>query len=760
MSFWWRWVQPQLSRKSRFWWSIAPLLLALLGAWTVTDALSIPRLSPQQSSAKIFGNADGVVTSDKDVYAGTTFVPPPLGTGISRSEWRLNTSVPWRTAGGTQSITYYEQPLPGLATAGNLTLLEGRWPARPGEIAATKGALSQGLQASVAQGLEVRIVGTVSETFDTDAIAVYAAPGTWSSWNIDLPSARQAGLKASPSLYFEGPGTPGSPSALQSQGLSATMRSAHLRDREALSAKEILETTAPLGLVGLLGASISGVLLGRWIRRIIATLIDCGVDRTRLRGAAAVSTTVHVGVMIVLTSGLCLAAGVVIRALMVTHLDHPLQTWLPAPGPFVVLGGLSLLLTAATLALTLRAPRAVRRHQLSTSHRRGLATAAGVCVGCAVLVALLQPPGFRAILAVVALLAAGAAMVTPVAVWKLSGLPGPPGSLLAARRSIASGLGNLAPQLILGTALLTVLGSTLTLAGGTVAHLNNISSSGIPRGMVILQTDVRLDGALDDQQVATLQRELGGHAAHPIQMGAVILGGELRPTWWLPGERAVSALWGPPDAAAMEMLRDSGTAPTSSEPRPGHILVPAGLTSCRWISVREPPADAQVFSAVVLRGLSLAQEQLAHDWPELHGLSPAAIQTTHLGEPVPMPLHTQLACGLFGLVVALIGFASLKGEAERQRRVLEGMAALGMGHRWTRSVLVKLAIVMYATAGTVSLAAVILAAILVRANLNGALSLSGAPWLGTCLLVISATAGGTLAAWLLGGFRPRAATAS
>lgn len=748
--------------------ALLPLLVATLLTTLSMSALRTGELDDAQRIEAEFGQADGRKPIEKAISPGTPTPPAPdIRTG--RSIAALVYSPSFRDADQPTSTIVQEEPWPSFSSEGRYTLLEGRWPEQPGEVAVTP-ALGWNIGqevTSVPEGLTVTVVGTAEAIYATDQDIVLAAPGTWAGWDITTERAEVANLRAELTFVWLSTDPEATAAALDkaypadSPGYTATTREEALAATSGLSAQETLQRDLPALLVCILGALASGLLIIRFLRRNLDGLSRAGVSRTTLRlTALALSVSSTAATVIAAYAGALLLAGAM-RPLLATRLTHPPRPWEWISEQVATLLVISFLLTAlvGSLALPRTAPAQQRAGRTARSASRVAPALTAVALTAAVVLSA-APTGnlwqFVGIIALSALGAFGLAVVLIRLVARRA--PREVGATLAGRRLLQRRSAELGLMAGLLAAVVTVLATTLAVAAGTTAQLNKISGTGFPPGMAAFNSWTLPQEAAETWK-ETFESDLAIDPATGVNLIEHVTPSEqaAHRTWHLASVDDTEKLFGPLTAPQRHALETSQltTAAEGSPAEPDQLTLPWDLRGITAITLEEapPPEHDSAWpqqTMTVYTGLTPDQDALAAGWAEANGITPVVITATSRGGEVPTPLLPQLAAVLFGGIVMLLIALTLRGEVRAYGDLMTIFRSLGLGRPWITRVGTELGLWMGIGALAAGVTCSLLAILLCARALGGALLLSGVPWLAIMLLalsgVVGAAAGGAQAA--------------
>lgn len=315
---------------------VACVAFLVVGLVLVTEAL---QTSGKQLAAQELGASDYTLRPDG--------AEVPLGTDGSDVNGNLISAM--QKAGATQaevgyaifgvtpdghpeiSLNIFERKWKLNPFPERFTLLEGRIPRAPGELAVSPTiaeSIPHGSSATFFDGeLRSRVVGVVLDNFARSSSFVLASPGSWDSMG-DMPpgEASRFGVSAARELFWNGEATP---TAIVQEVVPLLIsdidhRASAIEAWPSIAASK-LETEAHspplftelllLLMFGPLAASLfSGWFSVRFLNRVRATMLTVGVHRTKLPGLTAVLISTVVSAC--LGSLLGVAAGTGLRPLI------------------------------------------------------------------------------------------------------------------------------------------------------------------------------------------------------------------------------------------------------------------------------------------------------------------------------------------------------------------------------------------------------------------------------------------------------------
>lgn len=740
---------------------LLPVLISATLGWTVFGLLQSMTLSPEQSVEAAYGQADGQTSIAEEIPPGAPFPPFTVPEAIHQVTPALLANVTWRLdSEEVVDTAYSELALPSFATVGRLELLDGRWPAAPGEV-----AISRGFPATIGMRLQpqvgswpLHVVGVVQERYQRDAPTVHGSPGSWAQWRMTPQEASLGGFSANPSLFWQAADPPRASHAIQmanplgsgEQGSdSETLR----LTRSQPSARAWLERGFLAFVLPIAGALVSGALLGRWLSRIGGPLRDIG-----LPGAGIVRTqilTLMAGLTATLVASVPTTYLLVwaVRPLVARTLTQPPHPWSwmlgqigPSAGAAVLAGCLATFTTAR-----LRSGKLRRRRSLGKASQRALGVVGWSAGVLGAFTAWTSEPSFRAIGIIAVLVAVCAGCAAPVVLLAVARLRFAPGRRLAGIRAMRAGLGSYGP-FAGGVVLLTaVCASGLAIVGGGIASGNAKSSTGFPPGMAVvnLESDV---GTFPQELVSKFERDLGLPPGQVLWQSVDTSGPRPLVTWTFASISDVAAVLGPLGPGQRETLSMGESLQAFPEKRNPSVALENSIEvgrDLRWVAfVRiesARPAD-RISTSVVYSGLTPMQDRQAYEWANQNGVQPAFINTTSQGKPVPIPITTQLAAIGFSGVITALAAVLLRNEVSLLRPHLAGFVALGLGVYWVKGIVLTIGLILGAVASLLSLAAIVATMLVVKTVVMGDLLIVGAPWIGVSLVLLGPIAGGLLGA--------------
>lgn len=743
-------VMAVVSRTRAFWVRLLPLVVGTAVATGILGLLAASQVTPAQQIESRIGGADGAATAgralpaggiapDITVHAGTTTLTTELTSFVELAQPKL------------ASVLYLETVWGRKPTAGRMELLSGRWPVEPGEVAVTPsiGSGEGSSLRSVVGPNTLTVVGIANLTYSSHREAVLAAPGTWAAWPVTRAAAERADLTANRQLLFEAPDPAGTcerllaDKSLAGDGLSCETRQSAMQEAANESpVRFLLEQGLPALGVQLLGAVLCAGLLTRLLRRTMKPLADVGLSSRALRITGLVQAAI--GGAIATIAGVLAGVGLalLLRPLLASKINHPLSP-VVTPGS-ALLGSILALVVTVTMV---RPQSSRRQHKTNVLSDRALRASASV--GCLLIalavVASIQLPQTLSTVAVVAVSSSvGFGLLAPQMLLSTSTVGFPPGQRLAAVRALGSNSRTYAVHVTLMATLVGVLCSTLAMVSGLIANLNQISGTGIPPGMVLLNTDEDGRTRLGDDTVQEFERSL--ELSNPIRVWQGVdeaQNGDQTP-WWafesvqdaqlvFPGlsQAQLQAL----AAGRLSLRPDAPTGPLDRS----HDL--------RWLlelrTATEKPSDAYAESLLYL-GLTPDQDKSAAGWAQEHSLASGYVKATDVARDLPIPQLTAAAALAFAICVGLMSSVATRGELSELRGLLAAFNALGLGRRWCFGTITILSLMLSILGVLLGWCSALLTTLLVWFLLDGSLLLGGLPWLVFGAIGLGAAVGGAL----------------
>lgn len=524
---------------------VALTTLGVVGASSITDSL---QLSPQQRADAALGSADARIQ-----LPGTA----PLGADGRDLDQKLREAVTeggglepsvdyvasgLQLDGGDETSIVLEEIQEPASAAARLTLESGEWGDRVGEAVVSTELAGQwpvGTTATFFNGaLEVQIVGTFEDRFNTDYRTFVVPAGTWSSLrNLDPDTAARLAVAAGRVVRWSGTPDPApmltavnsvigadpvaGPAVAVSGGLGVETRDGLEAWRPSTNIPLLVATIAGPAIAGLLGGLLAGGFTTR-IRRVMWTI---GVSYRQTRAAAIASVLAATSLAAVVGTGAGIAIGYFARpalAGIATQELGPITSTLPALGsiPLAVLGGLA--------GILLLRPKAERPRDATEQVRRwdrmlwrfslvAVLVSLGIFIGTGT--SDLAKMSLAALAIALAILVAFVPAVT-----KALGMISPHSfaTRLALRK--LSSEGRSATITVSAVAGLQVLGCALAiLVTSSVTQINNMTESSVPPGQIIFEGRLESQQATDDAR-AELEERLDLN--RPIEMFTAGVGSE------------------------------------------------------------------------------------------------------------------------------------------------------------------------------------------------------------------------------------------
>lgn len=329
----------------RTWLTVGATAALLVVTWTIMTAWS---LSAAQVAQRDLGQYELRLTS-------TAMIRPGPNVALSRVETLTRSpdvsaasvlvSFDVKPVGREAEFTEYRESDWHQRPFTGITLTDGRWPARPGEV-----ALAGPISTRVGSELEVlagrssfHVVGRVDDSYSAYPLLL-GGPGTWTSLPASIAYARE-GLGANLSILTNRRDEPRARTALTRNGFSSL---APIEDRATVGPQRSWLTRTPFAYTIpslLLPVLAAGVVVASGRRRcqhFIASVTDVGMARVAVRGAvvSAFGLSALTGAAVGIAVGA--SGGVLARKIVKPHLAQaigPLDG-LPLAMGRIVLGGL------------------------------------------------------------------------------------------------------------------------------------------------------------------------------------------------------------------------------------------------------------------------------------------------------------------------------------------------------------------------------------------------------------------------------------
>lgn len=742
-----------LTRTPAFWRRVLPLTIGTVIATVSLGLLAAAQLAPLQQVESRLGSADGAVSAGKAVPAGSAAPALESRPHVISITTELTSFIELANPRISGTL-YIETDWVSPAVAGRVELVSGRWPTQPGEVVVSKTVpLTPGSTSTTVVGPNTMdVVGVAHLVYSAATPAVMAAPGTWAAWPVTRRQAEQAGLTANRQLLF----TATDPARVCSQlladhtlagdGLNCETRAGMYQlSATGNPVRFLLEQGLPALGIQLLAAVLAGGLVTRLLQRMMRPLSDVGLPSRSLRLAGLVQASV--GSAAAIAAGLALGFGVTLlaRPLVAAQLNHPLS---PIAAPVsAALGGLAALLVVLVAVRPLPPSRERRPHALSERAADRLAA-----VGCS-LIALsiagtVQLPQALSTVALVAVgTSVGFALLAPRLVLLASAADFVPSVRLAAARALGSNSRTYAIHVALTATLVGLICSSLALASGLVANLNQNSGTGIPAGMVLLNVDEDGRLKLTDQVVREFEKSLGLGDPITVWQGVDQAGtGELTPWWAFPSINDAQHVFPGLSEGQVHALAAAGSVSLRPDSQTGHLQRPRDLRWLLELRISSSRPSTAYATSLLYLGLTPEQDELAAAWADDHGLAPGYVRATDAAADVPIPLLTAIGASAFAVSTGLMSSVAMRGELAALRGLLAAFNALGLGRRWCFGVIVTISLALSGLAVILGWCSALVTAALVRFLLDDALLLGGVHW-----LVLAAVGLGTVAGGALGG---------
>ena len=609
-------------------------------------------------------------------------------------------------------VAYQEGPWADRPFPQRDTLVEGRWPTRPGEVAAATGlGVGPGDRFVLDNKLVTfRVVGVVRNASALDARTLYAAPGTWASYDPAIIQ-RYPSMSTSTVAYWRGGGNPQqTAAAITGDGPDDTDMMVTTREEMTSSHQSSMLLKKPLLYRGpstllLIGVgSLLALFSGRWVRANAPTLRAVGVPRSTVTTA---TVTANAAAAVVVS----LAAALVGYVLGLAARPLALQATSREPPPISVpLAEILVLVLVPVLSAALvgvwtarpptTSPRTNQyRGRLLTVARRALV----VALLCAAIL-LVAPAGTstNSLSILVLALALAWALLLPdvlAAGARVLAMAGPSADLAARKIRTQGGLVS-SVALALCSASIIVLSLATSLSSEqaySAAHL----VTDIPRDRVILtangaalprqiRTDFEKASGLTDPVATTnvgmstrdgggslttvrtvtdverlLGHRLGDRQRTVLETGGVLLQSEGPATFRVDPD---GRTWKPPAAATVEM-------------DPGWTNLMVGLTLDR--NLPSHPANP---SALVYAAATSADMQRAKNAPTAGGFDAQYVTTPYTPPPLQLPLWLTGASWLFAVAVGAMAWVVARRISADLATIATGLRAVGVPASYTRCV--------------------------------------------------------------------------
>lgn len=765
-------------------------VLAAMVAIATSTGLAALRLSPQQAAVAFFGATQAYVQPDD---------PPTARPGQEIEDHRfvaelddrvqvIRHATAWPSlqdaSGGFGTTSFSEVALPSPMFEGNLDLIEGRWPQRPGECVATADLPDR--TRPPLGSWELTVVGRVTNVFHADRAEIICAPGTWARWEMTPEERYLTSDIALFDYYLVGdpPEVRQVVASLIQRGLM-TPDQAWPRDEteRPTSASRFLSDQVPMAMIPLLLAAVLGGLVARWGGAVARALERAGVPRRPLRLAVLAGA--------VLGSALAALAGALIGSVAGFGLRPMLAAWQPEQplSPWRLLAGEVVVVTVVT-ALGAAAGgwlgdafRSRRLRQLDAPARplpRGAALVllvlAAALGGASVWLVLTSNertwPMVQGLLAMV--LAAGS--LAPVA----SGLLGR--GLARGRVSARTLAGRVVADdalrwgIVSGvvTIFLAVVIGSFLMSSASVAGLQKALASQVPPGMVVLEVTNPTGARIPAQVQQRFERDLG--VGDPVRLAQ-------RDVVAYPNNGMVEFFDSVPDA---EQVLGKLTAEAVATLDAGGVLVVGGLqgdTATVQIddsflvevpvgAIKPDPAHRlrtgfgfgvlpamrpEVQSArpvrdlLIYQGLSPEQDALALNWADTTGFNVFQIDAYRPDDPIGVSAGIATGLAGFGLLAAPLLVGVLRREVNELRPLAATLRGVGLPATWIRPAFATTVLIAVLPAAALAVAGPTLAVAILARVYPAAFDLPGVPWWALAAFV----AGVVGACWLATGLALR-----
>lgn len=753
----WKWAVYRLTvRTKAFWLRMIPACIGLMASTFILGVTGATILAPEQSLESYYGSASGAADAGKPVPAGSQ--PPTLAAEAGATMVTELVSFIELSAPASSDVLYLELPAVSIAAEGRISLTSGRWPTHAGEVAVTPAvaaAIGTVVEARVGR-TQLSVVGMISRQYAREQPTILAAPGTWAAWPVRGQDAALANLTANRRVYFDSPRPAATCAALlASPGMAGDATSCETREGfRALMASAspvtmLVERGLPATGVAVIGALISAGLFSRFARRTLQPLSDLGLPRRSLGiiGSGLAST----GGLAAAGTGLCLGflASFAARPAIAARLDQPIS---PPTFPAVAcIGGVLVVVLLVLLGLPLPSIRRSAPKAASPQIAGRLAGLGSLSIAAAIAVGwLFSSPTWAAIGTVMVCACLGTALWAPRAIAAVASVSRPPGRLLAATRALGANSRVYSAQVVMMASLVGIVCATLATVGGMLANLNRNSGTGIPPGMVVL--NVSEDGRPDLPE--TIVGEFRGSMGlgDPVQVwrGVTEVPGQdqVEPWWSIVSTGDAKVIFPTLTERQVHVLEQRGRIrlrESTEAASPDELEVHWAMRGIQWLRVdRRAPAGTFAHSLVFV-GLSPEQDRLADAWPEAHGIAPGYVNAAEVAPEVPISELTAISAALFAAMAAIMSAVAMRGEVAALHQLLAGLRALGLGRRWCTEVLVLLGLMLSGLGVVLGWVGGVVAALCVQHLLDGALLISGIPWLAFFGVGLGAVLGSTIA---------------
>lgn len=763
------------------------LTAALVVGLTVT--LQILQISPEALAAAATADAEYAMPLAGEIPLGssgadadTRVVQSVKATGASTVEIGYQVSrAPVDSSGIKVNLVEMDWSAPIFAD--KYSIVDGRLPARPGEVAvsAVIGAEAPiGSQLSLMSGgLDLEVVGIVRDETSRDSALGLLWPGSWNSLESLGAAADRFELVAARTVFWSG-AEPLAVADAVSAALAADVDARLITTDELMGAllnrAEILRSE-PAGLVELslavlVGPAVSAFfgtwLAGRFVRRIRATLLTIGVYRTRFAGLSAIAIA-GLGAAL-LGSLLGLAAVLTAQPFLDSRSNNATSTpEQPALTILQVCGA-----SAVGLGLGLLSLREPMRARAATSARTRTLTAATASVGLAFIAFFLgtilaaTTEVDQLILATMcfglSVVFLGPLVILWASRWSTTSLA----SLLGLRR-LASETGATSRATVALSALLLVSFTSMTLYASSYDTINAQTESRVPVGQLWFEAQLPPE---DAQSIRDEIEDLLGvsdpvefqyaDAASTLQDGATLI---------VSTSSDLERLIGVELSPGQESLLEGGGTLRTKEPADGDVTYQVSASGSSFVlpsmlisgldpsylrldgfilastasensvtGVRSVAAYTDPTATQLENSTRAAQElRFESEWLEAHQAPDVITQ------PLRLTLIASLVVLLGGLVIGY--YAASSSRALRPR--LAALRAIGLSRSWlTQTLAVQVGVLITTALVMASIGAVAATALM---TLRGSFAFDvSVPWLtltletlGLLALAVIATAAST-----------------
>lgn len=620
------------------------------------------------------------------------------------------------TAGTEGRVVVLEGDYGSPPDASLYRLVEGRWPASPGEAVASAEISRTDTLSDINGLIKLSVVGTIEPIYNRNYLTVITAPGTSAAW--PWAKLHDFNLEAVPTVRWSGLSVSTAAKLLASLGQDMSVEdvTASVFTRTAIESKPQL-SPATVGAVVLpivlldaaIGVAIGAVTAGRY-QRLTQVAGEVGVPLPSMRVALLSSQTFVMGVASLGGALLGFGGVALLRPLLGHLVPHPLAPIAPTSLLQVALPLLLVLMaTVSTVGFIARPGRAEAiRRGLHVALQVGSRLRRPAAVVLALLVPLLMTMTRRSSTVYILLGLSVAA----------AGLLAPDLIALATRRPRLDLRDELARRLLRKTRLRAASSvATLSLVLGLplstglwaytgLANTNAKSVAQVPPGTM------SLNFGAPSVRSAQIQREIESAAALPSPVA--IVNTQAVP-FHVRGAIAATAtpvdasrwLGHPLSGSEQAVLLNGGfLLLRPHEEQTGQVVVVNAVTNetvdLQFVRSTGPVEYEANFAGVALEstlkkrlGNSVLLESIAYYSPVTtdqtaraeHVLAQHAIRPETLGKyKVPdqftLPIERQLALGVFGVIAGLVSVALSRSAAREVRPYLGALAALGLRRRW------------------------------------------------------------------------------